>query len=140
QRRCEDGTARRDEWISQPDLPLLGCLRGGVRARRPVPGLDHKSRCPVARPQLEDVSRMSTHICRRGRAMWGIVASSRRRVMTQMEAAVSREKFRLRGVCRGQVGGLAGAECHACGVGPAELLWAGVGAHLVEAVLAVACR
>src|SRR5262249_48742224 len=30
------------EWISQPDVPLLGCLRGGVRARRPVPGLDQR--------------------------------------------------------------------------------------------------
>ena len=35
---------------------------------------------------------------------------------------------------------MAGAECHACGVGPAELLWAEVGAHLVEAVPAAARR
>jgi hypothetical protein len=53
---------------------------------------------------------------------------------------MSREKVRLEGVSRGQVKGLAGAECHACGVGPAELLRAEVGAHLVEAVLAVARR
>ena len=52
---------------------------------------------------------------------------------------MSRGKIRRGGLSGGQVECLIGAERHACGVGPVELLLAEVGAHLVQAVPAVAC-
>jgi len=46
-------------------------------------------------------------------------------------------KIRLGGLSGDQVEGLAGAERHALGVGLVELLLAEVGAHLLQAVLAI---
>jgi hypothetical protein len=48
-------------------------------------------------------------------------------------------KIRRGGLPGGQLECLIGAERHTCGVGPVELRLAEVGAHLVQAVPAVAC-
>ena len=51
---------------------------------------------------------------------------------------MSYEQVRLGGLSGGEVQGLVGAECHAHGIGRLELLLTETGAHLGEAVLAVA--